>query len=267
MGFEDGLRNSFTNLKAFMKKLGEAILQLKEKMTDDERIKKIEEAEDYLSVLTNETDIIARRTENFLSTIKFRASDLVVREHDLWDFIQNVAGEFKAEKREDQLDLHISLDFKKLSRTKAEFDYERMKKCLKIIMDNAVRSGAKNIWIRALSRSTTAGKGNLIITVTNDGQKMDQVMARQILMLFSGVGYEKGESGLALANLIVRAHKGELRPVLNPKLNLLLTYPNKIQKPLATRRMLGGYFFKKKRVYPVVSFAVLRGCTIEEVSP
>lgn len=221
MGFEDGLRR-LTNLEASIKRFDKIISRLKEEVPDN---KEIEKAADYLLILIKEIGLITKRMNDFLSTIKFRASDLVIQEHNLRDFIQNIASEFTEEKQKDQPDLRVSLDFKKLNRIKAKFDYEQMKKCLKITMDNAVRSGAKNIWIRAFNRNATAGKDKLIITVTNDGQKMSQVMARQTLMLFSGVGYEKGGSGLALANLIVRAHGGELRPEPEPKTQFIIILP------------------------------------------
>lgn len=224
MGFEDGLRNPFTSLKAFTKKLGNVISQLKEETPDN---KKIGKAADYVSILTEAIDQIIGKTDDFLSTIKFRLSDLVIREHDLRDFIRNLTGEFTAEKKKEQAGVRVSLDFKKLSisRSKAKFDYEHIKKCLTIIMENAVKAGAKNIWIRVFNRDAAADKDNVIITVSNDGQKMSQVMSSQIFMLFSGVGYGKGMDRLAIVDSIVRAHKGEIKLIPEPKTQFIINLP------------------------------------------
>lgn len=224
MGFEDGLRNPFTNLKAFTRKLGNVIFQLKEELPDN---KKIEKMAEYVSILTEEIDQIKSRTDIFLSTIKFRVSDLAIREYDLRDFIRNLASEFATEKKKDQADVRVNLDLKKLSigKSKAWFDYEHMQKCLKIIMENAAKADAKNIWIRAFNRNTAADKGNVIITVSNDGQKMSQVMSSQIFMLFSGVGYGKGMDKLAIVDSIVRAHKGEIRLIPEPKTQFIISLP------------------------------------------
>lgn len=220
MGFQDGLRNPFTSLEAFAKKLNHLMSQLKEEVSGN---KKIEKAAEYVSILTEEIDQIKSRTDDFLSTIKFRVSDLVIREYDLQDFIRNLASEFSAKKKKDQADMGVILDFKRLSRTRVKFDYAHMKKCLIIIMDNAARTGAKNIWIRAFNRNTAADKGSVIITVSNDGQKMSQVMSSQIFMLFSGIGYGKEMEGLAIVDSIIKAHKGEIKLISEPKTQYIIT--------------------------------------------
>lgn len=222
-GFEDEFRNTPASLGAYAKKIQVALGQLKEEFPDNKRIERV------LEHATNIVEITAgfsKKSDDFLSAIKLKLSDLDIQEHDLQGFIKAVVDEFIKEKSSQQQEICADLDFTKLAKTReARFDCEKMKHCLQVIMDNAVKFKAKNILFKVFSKHGNTGKASVVMTISNDGFPMDQRVGDQLLQYFSSTDRRTGSGGLAIVKAIVQAHGGKIELKLQPRTQFIIQLP------------------------------------------
>lgn len=222
-GFEDEFRNTPAVLGVYAKKIQIALEQLKEEFPGN---KNIQRALEYAVNVAEITNGFEKKSEDFLSAIKLKLSDLDIQEHDLQGFIKSVVDEFIKEKSSEQQEICADLDFTKLAKTReARFDCEKMKNCLQAIMDNAVKFKAKNILFKVFSKHGNTGKASVVMTISNDGFPMDQRVGDQLLQYFSSTDRRTGSGGLAIVKAIVQAHGGKIELKLQPRTQFIIQLP------------------------------------------
>lgn len=207
LGFEDEFRNTAVNLQLSANNLLRVVEELEKEMPSHKLISKIKER------LADIEEIIRRhtaKTNDFLTTIRLSIRPNI-QEHEVAKFIENVRFEFLEEKKTEGKKLEIHLDLNKLSKDKRlNFDHEKMKIALKAILENALDSKAKNVWIRVLAKDGKRGCEKILIVIANDGERMSQQTGQQLLQYLSSSDRHTGRGGLSIVKSIVRSHGGEV---------------------------------------------------------
>jgi signal transduction histidine kinase len=201
LGIEDALGNLILKLPMSIKRLTGVMHELKEKLPEDA---KVDEAAEYVSIINEAIEQFASKAKDVLSTIRLNPSKLSIREHNLKTFLEDLVGKFIEEKTEGKIDVSIKLDLKNLCKRTVMFDYEKMRECLAMILDNSIKAEAKNISIKAVCRERKKDQNDAIIAITRDGKRFGSLMAKQIFMLFAAGG------GLSVAKSIIEAHNGKI---------------------------------------------------------
>jgi len=212
-GFEDIIRNVNTTLKPFLKKLQGVHSSLKKEVEGEtkEKMEMIERAIFCTETLEHAINQFSKKADEAMATTIFCASNLVTGEHNIRDFLKNLTDQYIAEKKQSQDTISINLDLCKIAKNAtAKFDYEQLKHCLRILMENAVEADAKKIIIRVLIRSVSPVSKNIKITIENDGQPINPLIKDQIFLLFSSANNKKIGSGLSIVSSIIKAHGGKI---------------------------------------------------------
>jgi len=212
-GFEDIIRNTNTILKPFLKRLQGTLNDLQKEIGEETREKKekFKQADFCTETLGHALDQFTRKAEEAMATTRFCASNLIIGEHNLPDFLKNLTDQYIAEKKQSQVSISVNLDLRKIAKNAtARFDYERLKHCFRILMENALEAGAKEIFIQVLIRSVSPVSKQIKIVLENDGLPINPLIKDQIFLLFSSANSNKSGSGLSIVSSIIKAHNGKI---------------------------------------------------------